>query len=308
MERGGGSMKNRGWVAALFISPWIIGFFATVLYPLLSAVYFSLCDYSVLTPAIFVGTRNYERLFSDDVFWIALGNSLLFAAIYLPLSIGASLFLAMLLNLRIPARGFFRTIYFLPTIVPMVCLSVIWQWMLKGEGGLINALLEPLLHAANALTGLHLEAPNWLSEPGSARAALIFASLWTTGNMVLIFLASLQGVPSHLYESAEIDGATSLQKYLYISLPSISPVILYNVITGLIGCLQTFAVPYVLAGATAGPKRALLFLSTYIFQNSFEYWNMGYACAVAIVLFLIVLFLTMVLLRLSRGRVHASAD
>ena len=217
-------MKNRGWVAALFIAPWIIGFIATVLYPLLSAIYFSLCDYSVLTPAIFVGTRNYERLLGDEVFWLALGNSLLFAAIYLPLSIGASLFLAMLLNLRIPARGFFRTIYFLPTIVPMVCLSVIWQWMLKGDGGLVNALLEPLLHGINALTGLHLEAPNWLLEPDAARAALIFASLWTTGNMVLIFLASLQSVPGHLYESAEIDGATSFQKYLYISLPSISPV------------------------------------------------------------------------------------
>lgn len=301
-------MKNRGWLAALFIFPWVVGFAATVLYPLVSAAYFSLCDYSVLTPAIFVGARNYERLVTDGLFWLAVGNSLLFAAIYLPLSIAASLFLAMLLNLRIPARGFFRTIYFLPTIVPMVCLSVIWQWMLKGEGGLVNALLDPVLHGLNAISGWRLEAPNWLLEPDSARAALIFASLWTTGNMVLIFLASLQGVPAHLYESAEIDGASSLQKYWFISLPSISPVILYNVVTGLIGCLQTFAVPYVLAGGTAGPKRALLFLSTYIFQNSFEYWNMGYACAVAIVLFAIVLSLTCLLLRLSKGRVHASAD
>lgn len=298
-------MTRRGWVAGLFIAPWLVGFLVTVVYPLLSAVYFSLCDYSVLTPALFVGTRNYERLFTDEVFWLALGNSLLFAAVYLPISIAAALLLALLLNLRIPARGLFRTVYFLPTIVPMVCLSVIWQWMLKGEGGLVNALLDPVLHLVNSVTGLRLAAPNWLLEPVAARAALVFASLWTTGNMVLIFLAALQGVPVHLYESAEIDGASSFQKYRFIALPSISPVILYNVITGLIGCLQTFAVPYVLAGGTAGPKRALLFLSTYIFQNSFEYWNMGYACAVAVVLFLIVLALTLLLLRLSRGRVHA---
>lgn len=299
-------MKNRGWLAALFISPWIIGFVATVLYPLLSAVYFSLCDYSVLTPAIYVGARNYQKLLFDEVFWLALGNSLLFAAIYLPLSIGVSLFFALLLNLRLPARGIFRTIYFLPTIVPMVCLSVIWQWMLKGDGGLVNAALGPLFDTANHLFGWSLMPPNWLREPDSARAALIFASLWTTGNMVLIFLAALQGVPVHLYESAEIDGATSLQKYWFIALPSISPVILYNLVTGLIGCLQTFAVPYVLAGGTAGPKRALLFLSTYIFQNSFEYWEMGYACAVALVLVSIVFLLTHLLLRLSKGRVHAA--
>lgn len=301
-------MKHRRWIIALFILPWVIGFLATVVYPLLSAFYFSLCDYSVLTPAIFVGTRNYEHLMFDGVFWLALGNSLLFAMIYLPLSIGVSLFFALLLNLRLPARGFFRVVYFLPTIVPMVCLSVIWQWMSKGEGGLINALIEPALYGINGVFGTHFEAPNWLLEPVAARAALIFASLWTTGNMVLIFLASLQGVPAHLYESAEIDGASSLQKYWYISVPSISPVILYNTITGLIGCLQTFAVPYVLAGGTAGPKRALLFLSTYIFQNSFEFWNMGYACAVAIVLFLLVFFLTFLLLRLSKAHVHSAAE
>jgi len=301
-------VRNRGLLALFFILPWVVGFAATVLYPLLSALYFSLCDYSVLTPAIFIGGRNYARLLHDEVFWLALGNSLLFAATYLPLSVAVSLLLALLLNLRVPARGLFRTIYFLPTIVPMVSMAVIWQWMLKGEGGLINALIGPVFQSLNHLLGWHLVTPNWLLEPIPARAALIFASLWTTGNMVLIFLASLQGVPAHLYESAEIDGATSWHKYWYIALPSISPVILYNVITGLIGCLQAFAVPYVLAGGTGGPQRALLFLSTYIFQNAFEYWNMGYACAVAIILFAVVLGLTLALLRLTKGRVHSSAD
>lgn len=301
-------MRGRGRAAALFLLPWAVGFCATVIYPLASVIWFSLCEYSVLTPAVFVGTQHYGELLGDEVFRQALGNSLLFACTYLPLSIGLSLFLALLLNLQIPARGFFRTLYYLPAVVPLVCLAVVWQWMLKGEGGLINTLLEPFIHGINALFGLRMEAPNWLLEPGSARVALILASLWTSGNTVLIFLAALQGVPRHLYESADLDGASSLQKYWHISLPGISPVILFNTITGLIACLQILALPYVLAGGTDGPKRSLLFLSTYIFQNAFEYWNMGYACAVAVVLFLLIFTLTLVLLRVSKSRVHAAAD
>ena len=302
-------MKNRRlWIALAFISPWIAGFGLFTLYPLVSIAYYSFCDYSVLTPAFFVGAENYVEMANDNAFWLAMANSLLFAAIYLPLSIGSSLLLALLLNLRVPGKSILRTIYFLPTVVPMVCLAVIWQWMLRGEGGLINSLFDPVLHVINIVTGSHLRPPNWLLEPGSARVALVFASLWTLGNTVLIFLAGLQGVPIHLYESAEIDGATSFQKYWHISLPSISPVIFYTMISGLIGCLQTFAIPYVLANGGDGPNRSLLFLSTYIFQNAFQYWNMGYACAVSIVLLGIVLILTLILMRLSASRIHTSAD
>lgn len=299
---------RRLWIGLAFVSPWIVGFVAFTLYPLVSIAYHSFCDYSVLTPSYFVGLRNYSEMAHDDIFWLALWNSLFFAAVYLPLSIAVALFLALLLNLRLPAKGLFRTIYFLPTVVPMVCLAVVWQWLLRGEGGLINTLLGPVLHAVNALTGLHLQAPNWLAEPGSARVALVFASLWTLGNTVLIFLAAVQDVPTYLYESAEIDGASTWQKYRHISLPSISPVILFITISGLIGCLQTFAIPYVLAGGGDGPGRSLLFLSTYIFQNAFQYWNMGYACAVGMVLFGLVLVLTLILLRLTSSRIHTSAD
>lgn len=302
-------MNRRRWLSVVFfLSPWIIGFGGLTLYPLLSAAAYSFCDYSVLTPPVFSGAENYTRMAGDSVFWRAVFNSVLFAAIYLPLSIAVSLFLALLLNLRLPAKGVLRTIYFLPTIVPMVSLAVIWQWLLKGDGGLVNALLGPACGWLNAALGCDLAPPNWLQEPGSARVALTFASLWTTGNTVLIFLAALQGVPGHLYESAEIDGASTFQKYLHISLPSISPVIFYSMISGLIGCLQTFAVPYVLAGGGDGPNRSLLFLSTYVFQNAFEYWNMGYACAVAMVLFGMVFGLSFLLMRLSAGRIHAAAD
>lgn len=302
-------MNTRRHLTILFfLAPWIVGFVGFTLYPLLSAAWHSFCDYSVLTPAVFSGGENYARMAGDAVFWKALFNSVLFAAIYLPLSIAVSLFLALLLNLRVPAKGLLRTIYFLPTIVPMVSLAVIWQWMLKGDGGLINALLAPVCAQLNGLFGLDLAPPNWLQEPNAARVALTFASLWTTGNTVLVFLAALQGVPAHLYESAEIDGASTWRKYWHISLPTISPVLFYSMVSGLIGCLQTFAVPYVLAGGGDGPGRSLLFLSTYIFQNAFEYWNMGYACAVAMVLFLIVFGLTFLLLRVSAKRIHAAAD
>lgn len=302
-------MKDRNTLRALFfILPWLIGFGATMVYPLLSALYYSFCDYSVLTPPVYVGVRNYGDLLTDHLFWLALGNSFFFAIVFLPLSIAVSLLLAMLLNLRIPAKGLLRTIFFLPTVVPMVCLAVIWQWMLKGEGGLVNTLLEPFFHLLNHLFGTQLSGPNWLLEPNTARVSLVFASLWTVGNTVLIYLAALQSVPTQLYECAELEGATSFQKYRYIALPSISPVIFYTVVSGLIGCLQTFAIPYVLAGGGEGPKNSLLFLSSYIFQNAFKYWNMGYACALSLVLFLLVLGCTILLLKLSAKSIYQAAD
>lgn len=300
-------MKN-SHRAALFILPWFIGFVATMVYPLLSALYYSFCDYSVLTPPVFVGARNYGDLLTDHLFWLALRNSVIFAIVYLPLSLGVSLLLAMMLNLRIPGKGILRTLFFLPTVVPMVCLAVIWQWMLKGDGGLVNTLIAPFLHFFNSLFGTQLSGPNWLLEPGSARISLVFASLWTTGNTVLIYLAALQNVPIQLYECAELEGATSFQKYRYISLPTISPVIFYTVVSGLIGCLQTFAIPYVLAGGAEGPQNSLLFLSSYIFQNAFQYWNMGYACALSLVLFALVMVFTILLLKFSARTIHRAAD
>lgn len=288
--------------------PWLIGFGATMVYPLISALYFSFCDYSVLTPPVFVGARNYGDLLTDHLFWLALGNSIFFAIVYLPLSIIVSLLLAMMLNLRIPAKGILRTIFFLPTVVPMVCLAVIWQWMLKGDGGLVNTIIAPLLHFTNSLLGTEFRGPNWLLEPGTARISLVFASLWTTGNTVLIYLAALQTVPTQLYECAELEGATSFQKYRHIAIPTISPVIFYTVVSGMIGCLQTFAIPYVLAGGTEGPKDSLLFLSSYIFQNAFQYWNMGYACALSLVLFALVMIFTIILVKFSTKSVHRAAD
>ncbi|MFZ4599835.1 MAG: carbohydrate ABC transporter permease [Terrimicrobiaceae bacterium] len=287
-----------------FISPWILGFLALFVYPLVSSIYFSLCDYSVLSPAVFIGAQNYVDLIHDEVFWTALYNTFFFAAFALPLGLFVSLSLALLLNFEAMGRGIFRTIFFLPSLVPMVCLAVLWQWMLNGELGLINNSLNPALDFLNSLLGTNWRAPNWLAEARYAKWGIIFTVLWGVGNAVVIFLAGLQDVPRHLYESAEIDGANFWQKTLHITLPILSPVIYFNLIMGLIGSFQVFAVPYVMMNGGDGPGRSLLFLATYLYQNAFDYWNMGYACAIGVILFGVILLLTYVSSKISERHVY----
>jgi multiple sugar transport system permease protein len=287
-----------------FISPWIIGFLAFCAYPVASSVWFSFCDYSVLSPAVPIGAQNYIDLAKDEVFWTALWNTLFFSAVAIPLGIVVALALAILLNFDIPGRGVFRTIFFLPSLVPMVCLAVLWQWLLNGEVGLLNNVLNVPLEALNGLLGTSLAAPNWLADARYAKWGLVFTVVWGVGNAVVIFLAGLQDVPRHLYESAEIDGAGFWQKTLHITLPVLSPVIYFNLVMGLIGSFQVFAVPYVMTGGGDGPERSLLFLATYLYQNAFDFWNMGYACAIGVILFLLILACTLVLRSLSERHVH----
>lgn len=288
----------------LFISPWIVGFLLLSVYPLVSSLYYSLCDYSVLSPAVYVGAQNYTDLITDELFWKALYNTLYFAAISIPIGLLVSLSLALLLNFDLPGKGIFRTIYFLPSLVPMVCLAILWQWMLNGELGLINNALKPLTSLINALLGTQLRPPNWLQEAAYAKLGVIFTGLWGVGNAVVVYLAGLQDVPRQLYESADLDGANFWQRTMHITIPMISPVIYFNSIMGLIGSLQVFAVPYVMTGGGDGPERSLLFLATYIFQNAFDYWNMGYACAIGLILFVIILFLTLLGTKLSEKHIY----
>ena len=299
-----GQERHNLKVGLLFISPWIVGFLALCAYPLVSSIYFSLCDYSVLSPAVYIGTQNYRDLVTDEVFWNALYNTFFFAAFAIPLGLLVSLGLAVLLNFEACGRGIFRTIFFLPSLVPMVCLAVLWQWMLNGELGLVNSTINPVLDVFNRALGTHWQAPNWLADARFAKWGIIFTVLWGVGNAVVIFLAGLQDVPRHLYESADIDGANFWQKTLHITLPIISPVIYFNMIMGVIGSFQVFAVPYVMTGGGDGPGRSLLFLATYLYQNAFDYWNMGYACAIGVILFAIILLLTFVSSRISERHVY----
>ena len=284
--------RRRLATGLLFISPWLAGFFVLCAYPLVSSVYYSLCDYSVLSPAVFIGARNYQDLWNDNVFRTAIYNTFFFAVFAIPLGLVVSLGLAILLNFNVPGKGIFRTVFFLPSLVPMVCLAVLWQWMLNGELGLVNNAVNPVLHALNNLLGTGWAAPNWLQDARYAKWGIIFTGLWGTGNAVVIYLAGLQDVPRHLYESADIDGAGFWQKTIHITIPIISPVIYFNSIMGLIGAFQVFAVPYVMTDGGDGPERSLLFMATYLYENAFAYWNMGYACAIGVILFLVILALT----------------
>lgn len=299
--------RRRLRIGLTFVSPWLLGFVFLTVYPLLSIVYHSLCDWSVLMPASFVGLSNYHDLFTDELFWKALSNTIIYAALAIPMGLFISLFLAILLNFNVPGRGIFRTIFFLPSLVPMICLAVLWQWLLNGEVGLINDALRPVLGAINSLLNTHLVAPNWLQDARYAKIGLVFAGLWGVGQSVVIYLAGLQDVPRTLYEAAEIDGANFFQKTVHITLPVLSPVIYFNTIMGLIGSLQVFAVPYVMTNGTGGPEQSMLFVATYLYQNAFDYWNMGYACAIGLVLFLMILALTFAATRLSERFIHYAA-
>ncbi|WP_309382132.1 carbohydrate ABC transporter permease [Cerasicoccus frondis] len=288
----------------LFISPWIIGFLLMSFYPLVSSFALSFTDYSTLSKPVFIGVENYTDMAVDKLFWQSIWNTAYFAALSIPLNLGIALFLAILLNFDLPGKKIFRTIYFLPSLVPMVCLAVLWQWMLNGRIGLVNSALRPVTELLNGALGTSFMPPNWLADPAFAKLGLILAGAWGVGNMVVIFLAGLQDVPRTLYEAADLDGANFWQKTRHVTLPIISPVIYFNGIMSLIGSFQVFAVPYVMMQGGEGPGRSMLFAATYIFNKTFRSLSMGYACAISLVLFIIILGLTLAATKLSARHIH----
>ena len=281
--------------ALLFALPWFIGFSVFLLYPLLASIYYSFCDYSVLRPPVWLGLDNYLGLLRDEVFWIALGNTVFYALIALPLSAVCALTLALLLNTKVKGMTIYRTLFFIPSLVPMVSLAVLWLWMFNGEYGIVNVFLK----------AIHLPAPNWLSDTAWSKPTLVLLSLWGVGNAMVIYLAGLQDVPQQLYEAADLDGASGWAKIRHVTLPMISPVILFNIIMGIIGTLQVFTVPYVMFPGGA-PARSTYFYTMYLFDNAFIYHKMGYACAMGWIMFLIILLLTLGALKFSERRVHYS--
>ena len=282
MERSAVTKKERINLrdGLICVSPWILGLSIFILLPAVMAVYYSFCDYSVLRDPVWIGTGNYTDLAGDPVFWQSLWNTVFYAAIALPLGTFLSLFLALLLNQEIRGRSVFRTIFFLPSLVPLVALGILWQWMFNGQYGIIN----------HGLDTIGLNGPDWLGDIAWSKPALIITSLWGVGHAVVIYLAGLQDVPRGLYEAATIDGANWGQKTLNVTLPMISPVIYFNLLMGCIVILQVFAVPYVMTGG--GPARSTLFYTMYLFDHAFVYLNMGYACAMAVILFFMIAVLT----------------
>jgi multiple sugar transport system permease protein len=285
--------RKRLLVGLAFISPWIVGFLTFTLYPLAASLYYSFCDYDVLSTPVPIGLENYRDMIDDSVFWLALRNTFTYAAMAIPLGLVVSLMLAVLLNCRIAARGVFRTIFFIPSLVPIIAAAMIWIWIFNGKFGLLN----------QGLAAIGIDGPQWLGDADWTIPSLVIMSLWGVGNAVVIYLAALQDVPRHLYESAELDGANAFHRLIYVTIPMISPVIYFNVIMGIIGSLQVFVQPYVML-PNGGPQRSGLFYSVYLYENAFSYLNMGYACAMAWVMFVIILACTWLATRVMRKHVH----
>jgi multiple sugar transport system permease protein len=281
----------------LFASTWILNLLLFTAFPVAAALYYSFTEYSVLQPARWIGLDNYkEMLTGDPLFWKALSNTVYYVVLSIPLGLALALFLSLLLNQKVPLMAFFRSTFFLPTIVPVVAASVVWAWILNPEFGLINDMLGRL--------GLY--RPPWLTSPVWSKPAFILMSLWGIGQTTIIFLAGLQAIPEHLYEAAEIDGASSVQQFRNITLPMLTPTIFFNLIVGMIGAFQIFTQVYIIS--EGGPLWSTLFYVYYLWRRAFQFFNMGYASALAVVLFIIIMALTLVVLATSKRWVYYEGE
>ncbi len=283
----------------LYTSPWIIGFLVFIAGPLLASLYLSFTKYNVLRPAKFIGLTNYIFAFTNDpLFLPSIGRTFYFALASVPLAMIGSLFVAILLNQKLVGTTVWRTMYFLPTLTPIVAAALLWRWMLNPDVGLINFLLDKI----------GIEGPGWLSSTTWAIPSLVLMGLWASvgGSRMIIFLAGLQDVPTEMLEAAEIDGAGTWAKFWRITLPMITPTVFFNLVLGIIFALRTFDIAFV---ATAGgPARATWFISLHIYQNAFTSFDMGYASALAWVFLLLILLLTLVQFRLSGRWVYYAGE
>ena len=287
---------RQGW---LFVSPWVLGFALLTAGPMLYSFYLSFTSASLLSPPEWVGLENYRRMAADPLFYRSLGNTAFYAVLGVPLGLLLALGLALLLNAPVRGIGFFRTLFFLPSVTNTVALSLLWLWLLNPEFGLINA----------ALRWAGVEGPLWLQSAAWAKPALVLMSLWTAGGQAVIFLAALQGVPRELTEAAAIDGAGSVRRFFAVTLPMISPALLFNFIMGLVGALQVFTTAFVMTGGVqpgseGGPNQATLFIVLYVYKQAFQEFNLGYASALAWALFVLIAGGTALAWRLARDRVH----
>ena len=280
----------------IFVMPWIIGFLAFTAGPLLFSLFASFTNYNITSQMDFVGTENYQGLFTEDgLFWTSLWNTLYYVLFSVPLTTIGAIFLSALLNQDVPGIRVFRTLYYLPAVLSGVGVYLLWMQLLDPGTGMINLVLG----------WLGIDGPNWLFDPAWTKPSLIFMKLWSVGGAMLLYLASMQGVSKTLYEAAEIDGANTFRKFFHITLPMITPVIFFDVVTSLIGGFQIFQEAYVMSSnGEGGPANSLLFYNLYMWRQAFENFNMGYAMAMSWILFIIVFILTMINLKLAPRWVH----
>ena len=281
----------------LCISPWLFGFLFLTVGPVIFSLIISLTKWDMINSPEFVGMGNYATIVADDFrFRQSLKVTLIYASLSVPLGLACSLALAMLLNLNLRGMRGFRAIFYIPAILPPIAVSMVWLMLFKPHGGILNVLLGKI----------GLGPVPWLTSPDWALPSFILMSLWGVGGGMIIYLAGLQSVPTQLYESAEIDGAGSWSKFRNVTLPMISPTILFNLIMGIIGSFQVFASSFVMT--QGGPAYSTLFYVLYLYQNAFMYLKMGYACALAWILFLVILALTLLMLKASSAWVYYESE
>jgi len=287
--------------ALLFLSPWLVGFTVFTAWPLIYSAYLSLTDYDVIDDPTFVGMDNYVQLFQDPKIAMALGNTLIFTVFQVPLHVLVALVLALLLNRAGRSAGFFRTVFFLPKMTPPVAVGILFLLLFNGQNGLINTVLG----------WFGIDGPSWTTDAAWVKPGLIIMSLWTVGASVIILLAALQAVPDELYDSARMDGAGFWRQSLSVTVPLISPALFFIVVVNTIASLQTFDEAYTAffgAGNTTYSNDAALFYVIYLFQQAFEFLHMGYAAAMAWILFALIMVVTVVQVLVSRRVVYYEGE
>jgi multiple sugar transport system permease protein len=282
-------------VGYLFVLPPIIGLLVFIVGPILASLYFSFTDYNIIATPSWVGMSNYRTALNDPLFWQSLKVTAIYASVSLPLGLVLSLGLALLMNQDIAGVEFWRTVYYLPSVISGVAVATLWAWLFNPEFGLINGLLG----------FLGIPGVDWLFDKRTALPALIIMSLWSIGGNLVIYLSGLQSIPTELYEAAEIDGASGWRKLISVTLPLLSPVIFFNLVMGIIGVFQWFTEPYVMT--RGGPQHSTLSYQLNLYRNAFSYFKMGYASALAWILFLIIALLTLLVFRSSPLWVHYEA-
>lgn len=316
------NLPGRNRAALLFASPWMVGFTLLVAWPFAASIYWSFCKFDLINPPQWVGTENYSRLMSElrdgTGFAVAIRNTAYYAALSVPLSIGVGMLLAIMLSWKVRGQAIYRTLFYLPAVIPVVAASVLWLWLLDPADGMVNYLLgwigvadqNWLTQARSAVSPAGVETvQGWVQGKNSlalfgSKDALILMSVWAVGNAMIIFLAAIGDVPESLYEAATIDGAGWWSKFRHVTLPMLSPVILFNLIMGLIRSVQMFASVYVLSEGTGQPGDSLLVFSLHLFLSAFSDLEMGYASAMAWVVFVLLVVATLMLFRTSRYWVY----
>lgn len=282
--------------AYLLIGPWLIGFLVLAVLPMVGSALLAFSRWNLLNPPHFLGIANFQGMVNDDLFWISLANTAYYTVIAVPLQLLAALLAAMAVNVRLRTVNIYRTLLYLPSITPSVASALLWTWIFNPDFGLANAFLE----------ALHLPRSQWLYDPAMAKPAFILMSIWGIGPQMIIFLAGLQSVPDSLHEAAAIDGANWWNRFRSVTLPMLSPVIFFSVIVGIIGSFQVFNASYIMT--QGGPANATLFYVLYLYRKAWESLEMGYASALAWVLFLIILAFTLIQFRLGRAWVFYEGD